>query len=107
MLKIDDKALEYVKNQNLCFLVNGQVDKIKCDCCRTETDFKKIEVKVLYESEIKSYYEDYEDSYNIFEFQNVKVFISKDLKVDGDVFIYEKAKLPFKKRTFGIKGVSF
>lgn len=107
MLRIDDKVLDYVKNQNLCFLVKGHVDDIKCDCCRTEANFKKVEVKILYESEIKSYYEDYEDTYNIFEYQNVKVFISKDIKLDNDVFIYEKVKLPFRDHSFGIKGVSF
>ncbi|AYD40343.1 hypothetical protein D4Z93_07330 [Clostridium fermenticellae] len=107
MLKIDNKALDYVKGQNLCFFVKCQIDDIKCDCCRTEANFKKIDVKVMYESEIKNYYEDYEDNYNICEYKNVKIFVPKSIKLEDDAIIYEKVKLPFRNPSFAIKGASF
>ncbi|NMM63658.1 hypothetical protein HBE96_13440 [Clostridium sp. P21] len=58
-------------------------------------------MKLYYEDEIEK------QNYSVFQFENTKVFISKELKIKGNVTIYRKLKLPFMEPIFGVKGVDF
>lgn len=100
MLTISDKALNYAKTKNFSFVVNIISNIIECDwggCSRTLV--KSFSIKVLHEREVDK------SCYNVYEYQGVKVFILKELKVKGDIHVYQKLKLPFMACTFGIKGV--
>lgn len=101
MLKIDDKALNYVQGKNLCFVVRTKDTEIKCDCGNVDTTVKSLKIKVLFETEVLD-----KERYDIYEDQGVKVFVLKDLKVDGDINVYQKAKILFMEPKFGIKGIT-
>lgn len=99
MVSIDKKALKYAKTKNLSFVIKGSINTVACECNSCKIQIKNLQVKLLYESEIEK------DCYNAFEFDGIKVFISKDLKTNGDVLVYQKIKLPFKMESFGVKGI--
>ena len=101
MLKIDDKALKYVEGKNLCFVVRIKKTAIKCDCGDVNTIVKALKIKVLFETEVLD-----KDRYDVYEDQGVKVFVLKDLEVDGDINVYQKAKILFMEPKFGIKGIT-
>ncbi|MFD3156412.1 hypothetical protein ACFIJ5_06055 [Haloimpatiens sp. FM7330] len=44
--------------------------------------------------------------YKTFEFKGVKVFISKALTIQDEIYIYKKVNLPFIGTIFGCKGIS-
>ncbi|MBP2031713.1 hypothetical protein J2Z42_000378 [Clostridium algifaecis] len=100
MVKIDDKALNYVHGKNLCFVVSIKKTSINCDCGNCNTDVKTPKVKVLFETEVWD-----KELYDIYKYQDVKIFVSKDLKVAGDINVYQKPKIPFFQPKFGIKGI--
>ena len=60
---------------------------------------KSYSIKALHESEVDK------SCYNVYEYQGIKVFLSKELKVKDNIHVYQKLKLPFMACTFGIKGV--
>lgn len=102
MLKIDDKALNYVQGKHLCFVVNIQNTPLNCECCsNTNTIIKTIKTNVLFETEVLDKY-----IYDIYEDHNVKAFVLKELKIVGDMNIYQKRKIPFVEPKFGIKGIT-
>ena len=102
MLKIDDKALKFVQSgKNFCFVVHVKKTAIQCDCGDVNTTMKALKIKVVYETEVLD-----KERYDIYEDQGVKVFILKDLKVDGDINIYQKTKMLFMEPKFGIKGIT-
>ena len=101
MLKIDDKALDFVQGKNLCFVVRTKDTEIKCDCGNVNTTVKTLKIKVLFETEVLD-----KERYDIYEDQGVKVFVLKNLKVDGDINVYQKAKILFMEPKFGIKGIT-
>lgn len=100
MIKIDNKAFDFVRGKNLCFVVSVKKTPIECDCCNCSADFKALKVKVLFETEVLD-----KELYNVYEYEGIKVFISKSLKADGDINIYQKKKIPFMEPTFGVKGI--
>ena len=101
MLKIDDKALNYVHGKNLCFVVRTKQTEINCDCGAVNEIVKSLKINVLFETEVLD-----KDRYDIYEDQGVKVFVLKDLKVDEDINVYQKAKILFMQPKFGIKGIT-
>ena len=101
MLKIDDKALNYAQGKNLCFVVRTKKTEINCDCGDVNATVKTLKIKVLFETEVLD-----KERYDIYEDQGVKVFVLKDLKVDGDINVYQKAKILFMEPKFGIKGIT-
>lgn len=101
MVKIDNKALNFVQGKNLCFVVRIKKTSINCDCGNCNSDVKTLKIKVLFETEVLD-----KELYDIYEYQGVKVFVLKDLKVVGDINVYQKAKIPFMEPTFGIKGLT-
>ena len=102
MLKIDNEALNYFKDKKLCFVVRLETTPIECDCCSgAPKNIKALKTMVLFETEVLD-----KECYDTHEYEGVKVFISKDLKVASDINVYHKAKIPFMKPKFGIKGVT-
>lgn len=101
MISIENKALRYAKTKNLSFVVNKVTSVIECNCgtCPSKTQVKSLSTKVLYESEIDK------SCFNVYEYQGVKVFILKDLKIKADIHIYQKLRPPFMSCTFGSKGI--
>jgi hypothetical protein len=100
MIKIDNNALNYVKGKNLCYVVRTKTTSINCDCGNCNADVKTLKVKVLFETEVLD-----KELYDIYEYQGVKVFVLKDLKIVGEINVYQKAKIPFMQPNFGIKGI--
>ncbi|BAH06445.1 hypothetical protein CKR_1394 [Clostridium kluyveri NBRC 12016] len=97
MVKIDDKALNYVQSKNLCFMVFIKNTSIDCDCGNIHNDVKTVKIKASFETDIVD-----KELYDIYKYNNVKVFVLKELKIVGDINIYQKAKIPFMKPIFGI-----
>ncbi|OAA90619.1 hypothetical protein [Clostridium ljungdahlii] len=100
MVKIDDKALNYVQGENLCFVVCVKKTSINCDCGNCNTTVRTLKIKVLFETEVLD-----KELYDIYKYQDIKVFVLKDLKVVGDINVYQKAKIPFMQPIFGVKGI--
>jgi len=98
MLKINNKVLKYVQGKNLCFVVGIEKIPINCDCCHT--NIKTLKTKILLETEVQD-----KECYDTYEYHGVKVFVLKDLKIVGDMNVYQKAKIPFMEPRFGIKGI--
>ncbi|MDP4090207.1 MAG: hypothetical protein Q8930_13170 [Bacillota bacterium] len=61
---------------------------------------KSLKLRVLYETEILD-----KEQYNIFEYQGTKVYVLNELKVEGDINIFQKRKMPFSKPVFGVRGI--
>lgn len=98
-LTIESKALKYVKNKNLCFVIKLISRSVECEWNGTRTQARSLKVKIYYEDEIEK------ENYDVFEFEDVKIFVSKELKIKGNISIYRKLKLPFMQPIFGVKGV--
>ncbi len=101
MLKINNNALNYVQGKNLCFVVSIENTPLECDCSNCHTNIKTLKTKVLFETEVLDKY-----CYDIYEYQGVKVFVLKDLKIVADINVYQKSKFPFMKPKFAIKGIT-
>jgi len=101
MLQIDNKALNYVQGKHLCFVVNIQNTPLDCDCSNCHTNIKTLKTKVLFETEVLD-----KEFYDIYEDHGIKVFVLKELKITGDINVYQKKKVPFLEPKFGIKGIT-
>lgn len=98
MLKISSKVLNYVQGKDLCFVVDIEKIPINCDCCNTI--LKTPITKSSLETEVQD-----KELYDTYEYKGIKVFVLKDLKIVGDMNVYQKAKIPFTEPRFGIKGI--
>jgi hypothetical protein len=101
MVKIDDKAFNYAQSKSLCFVVSVKRSTVDCDCGNCKSSIRTIKIKVLYETEVLD-----KELYDIYKYQGVKVFLLKDLKVVGDINVYQKPKIPFMQPMFGVKGIT-
>ncbi|MCH3963147.1 MAG: hypothetical protein LKE46_02650 [Clostridium sp.] len=101
MLKIQDKALNYVKGRNLCFVTSVKNTSVDCDCGNVHNNVKIIKIKVVFETEVRD-----KELYNIYEYNGIKLFVLKTLKVTDNINVYQKPKLLFMKPRFGLKGVT-
>lgn len=101
MIKIDDKALNYAKSNSLCFVAGISTKTISCDWHNGGTTLvKSLRLRVLYETEILD-----KEQYNIYEYQGIKIYILDQLKVVGDIHIFQKMKLPFSSPAFAVTGI--
>ena len=98
MLQIDNKALNYVQGKHLCFVVSIQNTPLDCDCSNCHTNIKTLKTKVLFETEVLD-----KEFYDIYEDQGIKVFVLKELKIAGDINVYQKRKYPFANLSFKLK----
>ncbi|NMM62770.1 hypothetical protein HBE96_08680 [Clostridium sp. P21] len=95
MLNIDEKALNYAKKNKGCFVVKTISASGGC----LDIPVKSISVEFL--KDFKG-----NKSYNLHEYDSVKVFIENGLILDDDIFIYHKIKLPLFGHMFSSKGIS-
>jgi len=101
MIEIDDKAMNYVQGKKLCFVVGVVITPVDCDCSNCHNVIKTIKTKVLFETEVLD-----KELYDIYEYQSVKVFVLKELKVASNINVYQKSKIPFIGPKFGVKGIT-
>jgi len=95
MLTIEEKALEAARDKDGAFVV--KTISASGGCC--DTDIKEIVV------ELHKDFKGHEALYSVIEYQGVKVFIEKYLKVGEDVLVYQRFKLPVIGRIFKVKGI--
>lgn len=101
MVKMDSKALNFVKGKNLCFVAGVKKTQIDCECGGCNTSVRTLRVRVLFETEVLD-----KELYDIYKYQGAKVFVLKDLKITGDINVYQKSKIPFMEPKFGIRGIT-
>ncbi|CAB1262730.1 hypothetical protein ACFHWD_15840 [Clostridium sp. MT-14] len=101
MLKIEDKALNYAGDRNLCFVTSVKNTSIDCDCGNVHNNVKTVKIKVLFETEVAD-----KELYNIYEYKGIKLFVLKTLNITGDIDIYQKPKVLFMRPKFGLKGIT-
>ncbi|MGE5628237.1 MAG: hypothetical protein ACM3X7_08985 [Solirubrobacterales bacterium] len=101
MVMMDEKALNFVKGKNLCFVAGVKKTQVNCDCGGCNSNVQTLKIKVLFETEVLDKF-----LYDIFEYQGTKVFVLKSLKVTGDINVYQKFKFPFMEPKFGINGIT-
>jgi hypothetical protein len=101
MVKMDSKALDFVKGKNACYVTKIKKTSVDCDCGGVSSNVGTLKLKVLFETEVHDKY-----LYDVYEYQGAKVYVLKNLKVVGDIEVYQKAKLPFMEPVFGIKGIA-
>ncbi|MGE5628835.1 MAG: hypothetical protein ACM3X7_12150 [Solirubrobacterales bacterium] len=96
MITIEHKALIAAKEKNASFVIKTL--STSGGCC--DMDVKDIVVELK---------EDFKGTYNhfhIFEYDGIKVFIEKYLKLEDEIKIYERVKLPIIGSIFKVMGVS-
>ncbi len=101
MVKIDEKAFNFVHGKKLCFVVCIKKTSIDCDCGNCNTNVKTLKIKVLFETEVLD-----KELYDIYEYEDIKVFVLKILKVVDDINVYQKMKIPFMEPIFAVKGIT-
>lgn len=101
MVTMDDKALNFVKGKNLCFVAGVKKTQVNCDCGGVNSSVRTLKFRVLYETEVLD-----KELYDIYEYEGAKIFVLKDLKIVGDISVYQKSKFPFMEPRFGIKGIT-
>lgn len=101
MMKIDGKALDFVKGKNLCYVTKIKKTSVDCDCGGVSTNVGTLKLRVLYETEVYD-----KHLYDVYEYRGAKVYVLKNLKVLGDIEVYQKSKIPFMEPKFGIKGIA-
>lgn len=45
------------------------------------------------------------NDFHSFEYEGIKIFINKSLKLEEEILVYQKLKLPFIGAIYGVKGV--
>lgn len=95
MLTIDEKAINYAQKNKGHFIV--KTISASGGCC--DVDIKSISVEFI---------KDFKDNknYKTYEYNGIKVFIEKWLKLEENILIYEKFKIPIIGHIFGSKGIS-
>lgn len=95
MLTISNTALETARNVNGSFVVSI----INSPTCCSGGARKSFGVDLC------ENFTDRNNSYIVFQYEGVNVYISKILKLKDKVEIYQKIKLPFIGPIFGSKGI--
>lgn len=94
MLTIEQKALDYAKNNEGSFVV--KTISSSGGCC--DMSIKEICIEFTKDFKVNKNYKD-------FTYKDIKVFIEKGLQLDEEILIYQKMKLPFIGIMFGSKGI--
>lgn len=96
MLTIEEKALTSAKDTNGSFVVKTMATS--GGCCETEIKDIIVELKTNFDGSPKNY--------QLYEYEGIKVFIEKYLKVDENIKIYQRFKLPLIGKIYKVSGVS-
>lgn len=95
MITIEEKALEYAKQKEGSIVVKT----ISTSGGWCEMPIKSLWIEVLKDFKPTKNFDSY-------EYEGIKVFIEKGLKLEEDILIYRKLKLPFVGTVLGSKGIS-
>lgn len=95
LLTIEEKALNFAQQKKGDFLV--KILSTSGGCC--DVPVKEISIEFIKDFKIN-------DNYACYEYEGVKVFIENGLELAGDIFIYQKLKLPLIGTIFGTRGIS-
>ena len=95
MIKIDDKILTTLKKSGSDIII--KTISTSGGCC--EMGVKSLCIEPSKKFSGSSYY-------NEFSYDGIKIFIEKFLKLEDEIYIYEKVKLPLIGQIYGVKGVS-
>ncbi len=95
MLTIEEKALAAAREKNAAFVV--KTISASGGCC--DTDIREIVV------ELHQDFKGQEPLYSVMEYEGVKVFIERYLKVHEDILVYQRFKLPLIGGIFKVKGI--
>ena len=97
MIKIDEKSLKIAKEKNSNFIIN----LITTTCGGWGSNGSQIQnLSVEISNKIPV-----ENAFYNFEYEGIKVFINKSLKLEEEILVYQKFKLPFIGAIYGVKGV--
>lgn len=97
MIKIDEKALKIAKEKNSNFIIN----LITTTCGGWGSNGSQIQnLSVEISKKIPA-----KNAFHNFEYEGIKVFINKSLKLGEEILVYQKLKLPFIGAIYGVKGV--
>lgn len=95
MITIEEKALEYAKQKEGSIVV--KLISSSGGCC--EMSVKGLCIEVIKDFKPSKYFDCY-------EYEGIKIFIEKELKLEEDILIYRKLKLPVIGTVLGSKGIS-
>lgn len=95
MLKVDEKILNSMRGKSTSLVVKT----VSSSC-----GWGGGQVKSLWIEAIKNF--DDKNLYNIYEYEDIKVYIHKSLKTNEEIYIFQKAKIPFIGPIFGSKGIT-
>lgn len=95
MIKIDDKILNSLKKTGSDLII--KTISTSGGCC--EMGAKSLCIEPSKEFSGSSYYKE-------FSYDGIKIFIEKFLKIEDEIYIYQKMKLPLIGQIYGVKGVS-
>lgn len=95
MLTIEDKALDAAKEKDGFFIVKT----IKAPGGCFDNEIKDIVVELHHELKGSGL------GYTVMEYQGVKVYVERYLKILEDVLVYQRFKLPVIGRIFKVKGI--
>lgn len=97
MIKIDEKSLKVAQEKNSNFIIN----LITTTCSgwgSNESQIQNLSVEISKKVPKKKFF-------NTFEYEGIKIFINKSLKLGDEILIYQKLKLPFIGAIYGAKGI--
>jgi len=95
MLTIEEKALAAAREKNASFVV--KTISASGGCC--DADVKEIVVELHHD------FKGREPLYSVMEYEGVKVYIERYLKVHDDILVYQRFKLPVIGGIFKVKGI--
>jgi len=96
MLTIEEKALNSAKEINGSFVVKTL--ETSGGCCEVEVKDIIVELKTNFDGSSKNF--------EMYEYEGIKVFIEKYLKVDENIKVYQRIKLPIIGNIYKVNGVS-
>lgn len=94
MLTIDNKAIKTIKKENSVLVIKSVINS--CGWGGTPTRSLWIETQKSFSPS---------EQFILMEYEGVNVYLHKGLKLDKDIHVYQKLRLPFLGSIFGVKGV--
>lgn len=95
MISIENKALEAAKEKGGIFIVKT----LSASGGEFDMDIKDIVV------ELRDEFKGSEKFFSVFEYEGIKIYVEKYLRLHDEVRIYQKYKLPLIGRIFKVDGI--
>ncbi len=95
MLTMDNKSINAIKKNNSVLVLKSTFTS--CGWGSTPTRSLWIETQKNFSPT---------EQFILMEYEGVKVYFHNSLKLNQDIYVYQKLKLPFLGSIFGVKGVN-